>query len=114
MAAYNAFTFKKGEDAQIDFTIRTGDAATDPVVDITGWTFSFKVKRRLEDADPSVVPTATVTIQSAAQGQVRVVVAASELQAMLGDYQHALWRTNVGAKRCLSDGPFSVTDTVES
>jgi len=113
MPAANSFEFRKGEDVDVDFVIRESDSATAAVRDITGWTFSFKVKRRDSDADPSVV-TPTITVTDAVNGAVKVVIASADLDAMFGDYRHAFWRTNTGAKSCLSEGLFSVVDTVES
>jgi hypothetical protein len=111
--ATNSFEFRKGEDAEIDFTQRTGESDTDPVEDITGWTFSFKVKRTSADADPSVV-TPTISIVTAAAGTYKVVISAADLALMDGDYVYSCWRTNSGAKACLSEGFFSVVDTPES
>lgn len=113
MPATNHFGFKKGEDVEIDFTQRTGDSASDPVEDITGWTFSFKVKRTAADADPSLV-TPVVSIVSAAAGTYKVVISAADLATLDGDYVYSCWRTNSGAKACLSEGFFSVVDTPES
>jgi hypothetical protein len=111
MAAENSFEFKKGEDVQIDWTIRT--SLTGSVRDITGWTFSFKVKRTDADADPSLV-AGTTTIVDAPNGTAATAITAAELALMDGDYVCSLWRTNVGAKACLSSGFFSVVDTPES
>lgn len=113
MPAANTFTFRKGEDVEIDWTIRESDSDTAAVADITGWTFSFKVKRKARDADPSLV-TATTTIVDAANGEVKTTITAADLAMLAGDYQHSLWRTNAGSKACLSEGIFSVLDTVES
>jgi hypothetical protein len=115
VAAANTFgPFSKGEDIEIDFTIRVADDSSAAVVDITGWTFSFKVKRTDADADPSLTPNATVTIISALAGTVKAVIPKVDTLTLSGDYRHALWRTNAGANACLSKGYFSVVDTVES
>jgi hypothetical protein len=96
VAAANTFgPFSKGEDIEIDFTIRVADDPSAAVVDITGWTFSFKVKRTDADADPSLTPGATVTIISPTAGTVKAVIPAVDSATLSGDYRHALWRTNV-------------------
>lgn len=113
MPAKNSFSFVKGEDAQINFTVRESDRASAAVVDITGWTFSFKVKRFDSDDDPSLV-TATATATDPTNGVVTVTVPAADMEGLKGDYRHSLWRTNSGSKACLSRGPFSVVDSVEN
>lgn len=113
MPAENTFVVDKGEDIQIDFTIRATDSDTGTALDITGWSFSFKLKRRDSDADPSLV-SATITTPDPTHGVVRVSIAAASLLTLEGDYRHSLWRTNAGYKRCLSRGPFSVVDSAEN
>jgi hypothetical protein len=113
MPASNHFEFRKGEDVEIDFTQRVSDSATAAAEDITGWTFAFKVKRKLADADPSLV-TPTITILDPTAGTYKVVITAADMSALKGDYWHSCWRTNAGAKACVSEGLFSVLDTVQS
>lgn len=112
-ATEQSFAFGKGQDVTIDWTVRATDSDDAAVVDITGWTFAFKVKRTDADADPSLV-TATSTIQSAGAGTVRVTIAAADMASLDGDYRFAFWRTNSGAAAPLGRGFFSVYDTVQS
>ena len=112
MPVISHFAFVKGEDVQIDWTIRTEDSVTAPVVDITGWTLSFKVKRSERDADPSLV-TGTTTLVTPASGTAQTAIPSTEMATLYGDYKYALWRTNAGAKTCLAKGRFSVSDSVQ-
>jgi hypothetical protein len=111
MAASVNFTFRKGEDIAIDWTIletKGGSAA-----DITGWTFSLKVKRNASDADPSLV-TASHSITNAPAGNVTSTIAAAQTAALEGDYVYSLWRTNSGSVSCQAEGFMSFRDTVQS
>lgn len=112
MPATNNFSdFRKGEDIEIDFTIRVSSVPTSAVVDISGWTFDFKVKRRNSDLGASLI-TSTISILVAASGTLKIVIAAAQSALLTGDYRYALWRTNSGAEACLSEGFLSVVDTV--
>ena len=95
------------------FTVRDEDTDSAAVLDITGWHFSFKVKRRDEDTDASLVASGTATIINAAAGEVQIAVSSASTSAMLGDYRYSLWRTDTGAASCLSQGYFSVVDTTQ-
>lgn len=106
--------FKKGQDAEINWTIREDEDESSSVQNVTGWTFSYKVKRRDSAADPSVVPNSTTVIVNAAAGTVKTTIPAADLLLLNGDYRHALWRTNNGAQSCLAEGNFSVSDTVQN
>jgi hypothetical protein len=106
-----SFECIKGEDFEIDWTILS--SSTGAAVDITGYTFALKLKRRDSDADPSLI-TPTITIQVAASGTVKAVFAAAATVLLLGDYRYAFWRTNAGAMSCLASGIFSVRDTVQN
>ncbi len=112
MPASPTFTFIKGEDVEIDWTQRVSDSETAAVVDITGWTFAFKLKRQDSDPDPSLV-TGTTTIITAASGTFKTVIAAAEMDDLEGDYRYAVWRTNSGALACLASGFFSVGDSTQ-
>lgn len=107
-----SFQVVKGEDFSILWTVQTSASSTTPV-DISGWTFALKVKRKASDADPSVI-TPTITIVTAASGTVRSSFAASDTALLDGDYVYALWRTNSGAAACLATGLFSVIDTTQN
>lgn len=105
------FQCVKGEDFEIDWTILA--SSTGAALDISGYTFAFKVKRRDADADPSLI-TPTITIQTAASGTVKAVFAAADTLLLAGDYRYAFWRTNTGSASCLASGIFSVKDTVQN
>lgn len=111
MPGSDSFAFVRGEDAQIDWTIYQTSALA-AVQDITGYVFSFKVKRRDDDADPSLV-TGTTTIVTAGSGTAKTVLGAAETAGLIGDYRYALWRTNSGSKACLARGPISFADSVQ-
>lgn len=113
MVSEETFVFAKGQDWVIDWTVRASDSDGAAVVNITGWTFAFKVKRHDADADPSLV-TATITLTDAANGAVRTSGSAAELSVMSGDYRFCLWRTNAGAQVPIRTGFFSVVDTVQN
>jgi hypothetical protein len=83
-------------------------------IDITGWTFAWKLKFGEDDADPSLTPNATVAITNASAGQLTVAIPATDMSALgVGDYWHSLFRTNTHAEKCLSKGPFSVEDSAQ-
>jgi hypothetical protein len=105
------FELMKGEDFEIDWTILT--SSTGVAVDISGYTFAFKVKRRDSDADPSLI-TPSVTIQVAGSGTVSTIFAAADTLLLQGDYRYAFWRTNAGSVSCLASGILSVKDTVQN
>jgi len=68
----------------------------------------FKVKRQDGDPDPSLV-VSTTTVLNPTNGTAKTTIAAAQMAGLTdGDYRHALWRTNSGAKTCLSQGFFSV------
>ncbi len=106
-----SFECIKGEDFEIDWTILS--SSTGAAVDITGYTFALKVKRRDADADPSLI-TPTITILVAASGTVKAVFAAADTLLLQGDYRYAFWRTNAGSLSCLASGILSVKDTVQN
>lgn len=105
------FSFRRGEDIQIDWTEHLNSSPTSAIEDITGWTFDFKVKQRASDIGASLI-VSTTTVVLAASGTFKTVIAAAQSALLQGDYQHALWRTNAGAEACLAEGIFSITDTV--
>jgi hypothetical protein len=108
-----SFEFVKGEDAQITWTVYTTEAKT-AVQDITGWTFALKVKRKPNDADPSLI-TPTITIISAAAGTVKTVFAAADTASLNGDYTYSFWRTNAGSVTCLAlGGNIAFLDSTQS
>jgi hypothetical protein len=110
--AIEHFNCKKGEDYTINWTVQTSETDA-TAINITGWTFSMKVKRKNSDADPSEI-TPTITIITAASGRVDAVFAAADTVLMEGDYVYSFWRTNSGAASCLCSGIFSVVDTTQN
>jgi hypothetical protein len=113
--ARNSFQAIRGERKEIAFTVRVAQSATATAVDITGWTFAWKIKAEEDDADPSLTPNATVTITDATAGELTVAIPKADLEAIeVGDYWHSLFRTNAGAEKCLSKGPFSIEDSAQS
>lgn len=111
MAAENHFTFVKGEDIQINWTIYQDENQTS-VQDISGWTFHYKVKRRDSDVSAALVTTVT-SIVDAAGGSAQTTIAAAQMALLSGDYRASLWRTNAGGASCLSRDDFTVLDSTE-
>jgi len=113
MPAMNVFEFRKGEYVTINWVIHETSSLMAPTIDITNWTLSFKVKRHDKDPDPSLVPAPT-TVVDGPSGRAQTLISDTDMATLLGDYRHALWRTDTGVKACLSQGYFTVVDTVES
>lgn len=96
-----------GDDFAQPFAVVDGNG---DAVDITGWTFSFTLRRRVDDADVVLLLTtgAGISILSASAGTLTVAVAAAVLSALgirAGEYQYTLRRTNSGSVRTLAYGP---------
>lgn len=109
MPMHNRFRWVRGEDVQITYTIHETPEQNSPVVDLTGWLLSFKIKRKHNDPDPAII-SAVAVVTDAAAGKLSVTYS---VQSLRGDYHHSLWRTNPGAKSCLDDGITSISDSSE-
>jgi hypothetical protein len=101
MAQHNEFAWYRGEDVVILFT-------QTPVVDITGWTISFTLKKTLADAAPLLTIAATVG-GAAPQGIYTVAVTAAQNTTLTtGSYVYSVTRTNSGSVSVLSEGPLTL------
>lgn len=106
-----------GEDKTLRFTIYEEEAHTTPQ-DITGWTLSWMVKKRktYADADATLTKTTSsgITVISAANGVVDVVVSDTDIAAIKGGllYFHELKRMDAGFETVLSQGTFTLQKAV--
>lgn len=96
-----------GEDKALVFTIYESDETTPQ--DITGWTVSWRLKRRQSDADSAALLTKTVgggiSLTTPLSGVLTVSVADTDTDAILaGSYFHELKRTTDGSETVLSFG----------
>lgn len=101
MAAHNDFSWFRGEDILLTFTMS-------PVTNIAGWTISLAVKSTLYDA--ATVLTLVGTIADAAGGIFTVPISAAQNTTTLssGDYAYAAQRTDSGSVAVLSEGSIKV------
>jgi hypothetical protein len=100
MPAEVNFTFLRGEDVAITWTIR--ESATGAARDITGWTFALPLKQHPYDVIPA--ESAMHEITNAAAGQVRSTLAASVTEDLEGKYAYRLWRMDEGFVSCQARG----------
>jgi hypothetical protein len=107
MPAEVNFTFQRGEDVAIAWTILKSQGGA--VEDITGWTFALALKRQKHD--PDAVATATHQITDGPAGKVTSSIAAASTATLEGEYAYSLWRTDVGAESCQAKGTISFQDT---
>lgn len=96
-----------GEDKALVFTIYESDETTPQ--DITGWTVSWRLKRRQSDADSAALLTKTVgsgiALTTPLSGVLTVSIADTDTDAILaGSYFHELKRTTDGSETVLSFG----------
>lgn len=107
--ATDAFEFVKGEDVQINWTVQTSE--TDSTAkNITGWTLEMIIKRKASTSGASEVTTDT-QLATPASGTATTTIASADTQALDGDYVYDLWRTDSGARTCLSSGTISFIDS---
>ena len=99
MAVLNDIEIYKGEDIIIRFTMS-------PVVDISGWTMVFTVKKSYVSASPTFAVNGTITDGPAGKFQFAIPSATTTINA--GDYVHDATRTDSGNYKVLSSGPFVV------
>jgi hypothetical protein len=90
-------------DYQINCHIRQADETTPQ--DVTGWQFSWLMKKRASDLDASAVLAKTlagngIVVVNAAQGHVRVLISADDTDGTFraGTYHHELKRTGTGVE----------------
>jgi hypothetical protein len=95
----------RGSDVTLNFT-------ESPVVDITGWTMSFRLKQ--SQADPTTLLTVNASITSAPAGTFSVALTAAQtLTLAAGTYQWDVWRTDTGSANALATGTLIVTGSVK-
>lgn len=94
----------RGEAINFRFTLT-------PTTDITGWTVSFRVKQRVEDA--TALQTVAATLTTPAAGLLTVTLSTAVTTALPdGMYAYDLWRTDSGSEACLSIGGVQVKGSV--
>lgn len=99
--------FFLGEDKSLVFTIYQSDGTT--VQDITGWSLSWMLKKRIADLDAAALITKTtlngIVLTSAALGICTVTVNDTDTDTLEDDlYAHELKRTDDGSETVLSFG----------
>ena len=72
----------------------------------------YRLKRKEADTGASLAVT-TTTILVAAAGTAKTVIASTVADTLDGDYRGSLWRTNAGAKACLSRDFFVIVDSTQ-
>lgn len=104
-AAAIALEGYQGEDKVFVGTHRVSSGGA--VVDITGWTLLFTLKRKATDT-ATLLSIAGVLLSPTA-GTYTVSLTAAQLAALdVGDYHCDVWRTNAGAKTELAIGTFAL------
>ena len=102
MATSQNLEFFRGEDVTLNFTMA-------PVVDITGWTLSFKVKQTATDA---ALLTIAGSVTVGASGTFGVALTAAQTTTLgVGTYVYDAWRTDSGAATALTYGTVTVKGT---
>lgn len=96
-----------GEDKSLVITVYQSDGTTPQ--DITGWALSWRLKRKLSDADASALLTKTtssgIALTTAASGVCTVTIADTDTDDIAPDtYQHELKRTDAGQETVLLYG----------
>jgi hypothetical protein len=94
--------FFMNSDYEINCYIKQADETT--AQDVSGWAFSWMLKKRESDADANAVITKTtagggITIENGPLGYVRVLIADTDTQAAgirAGVYMHELKRIDAG------------------
>lgn len=106
MATHNDFTWFRGEDVLVTFTMV-------PVTDITGWTISAKVKGAPVDA--TALLTISCTVTNAAAGVFTLAVSAAQNTTTLsgGSYAYSATRTDSGSMAILSEGSIQVKPSAQ-
>lgn len=97
-----------GEDKALVFTIYQSGSTTVPQ-DLTGFALSYRVKRKLSDADVDAVVTKTtpagIALTTPASGICTVTIADTDTDGLdEGLYQHELKRTDSGLEAVLAKG----------
>jgi len=106
MAIHNDFSWFRGEDVLITFTMT-------PLTDITAWTITCVLKPTLDNA--TVLLTVAATVTSAAAGIYTVAFTAAQNTTTLsaGIYQYAVERTDSGSVAVLSEGTMQIKPTAK-
>lgn len=105
----------KGEDKQLVYTIYQSDGTT--AQDVTGWSLSWRLKRRKTDADAATLLTKTtssgIALTTPASGIVTVSIADTDTDGIsAGIAYHELKRTDAGAETVLTFGSAYLRDGV--
>jgi hypothetical protein len=103
MASTNKLEYFRGDDISLALAFTDEN---DAVVNITGWTIFFEVKREKDDSDSSAVISKTVTVHtSPTLGLSTVAITASDTNALLGSYHYDIQaKTNTGRILTVTSG----------
>jgi hypothetical protein len=108
MAQANDISVYKGETVTLNFTMT-------PVVDITGWSIVFTLKKNQTDAAALVTVNATIT--SGVNGTFAVKLTGGiggQTFRRADTYQYDVQRTDAGFEAVLSIGAFAILQEVKS
>jgi hypothetical protein len=94
-------TIYKGEDVSLNFTMS-------PVVNITGWTITFTVRK--ESLTGSVILTSDGTVVSGPSGTFSVPIAAAQTSGVKpGEYAWDVWRVDVDSAALIAYGDITIS-----
>ena len=80
------FPWPRGDSLPLNFEFRDTDGV---IVDITGWTIFFTLKKNRSDTDVEAVISKTITnLTNPTNGETTVVISAEETNSLLGNYSY--------------------------
>lgn len=111
MATRSDFTFERGEDVTLTYTLLQADGVTRQ--NITGWTMTFRAGTAQYGA---ATITKTPTITDATNGVFTVQLASADTSGLtqdgiVGTYYYDVRRTDSGSRTELFEGILTVQDT---
>lgn len=101
MAIHNDFSWYRGEDILLTFTMT-------PTTDITGWSITCRVKAQVQDTTPLLTIAGSVTTPAAGIFTVPVSAAQDTTTLQAGTYPYSVIRTDSGSVAVLSEGTLTV------
>lgn len=105
MAVTNNFTYYKGEDVRIDFTM------SDPLLDIAGWTIHIYLRTKAPQHSPTpgaLLADNDCLILTTLPGTFRARLTAANNTQVPGSYDVAVWRIDTGFETPLSIGTATI------
>jgi len=122
---HKSWGYFTGDDKRLRMRIAVDGSVLADILDGTadrentvGWSLSWMVKRHKTDDDDAAIITKTsplgIVAVDASAGEWDVVLSASDVALILGDrqYWHELKRTNAGFKTVLTQGRFTLRQSV--